>query len=167
MHAVTTPTPTVLYYCSSTPIIINKDNLAYLAALFPESELMREQLINKRWRPKQALASGQSSFTPGLLPSTPGITPPTPGIMAPPTPNITDSYLASDSGTNLLYQQQSYRDSQSFSSLLSTNIISGQKEQVLFLLVLVGLDPPSLPPSLPHLLSSLDLTPSEEGGCPP
>lgn len=94
--------------------MINKDNLAYMSALFPESELMREQLLARRSRPKQ-----------------------------PPTPGITDTSYSSHNvaEASMTYSsiQQSSRASQSFVNLLSTDVIVGQKDQVLFLLVLVSL----------------------------
>lgn len=105
------PPPSLL---STTPIVINKDNLAYLAALFPESESMRERLITRKWRPKQPL-------TPGIHPTT--------------------NEIADTSFTDIdhhHHHQQSSRYSQSYGSLLSTDVITGQKDQVLFLLVLVS-----------------------------
>ena len=84
---------------------INKENLAYLAALYPESELMREQLT-RRMRPKQFLPN--SSFKQ--------------------TGHLNDSYI----------DATLHRGAKSYGYLLSTDVISNQKDQVLFLLVLVS-----------------------------
>jgi len=85
--------------------VVNQHNLAYLAALFPESELVREQLFTRRHRSKQHM---------------------------PPTPSITDP-----SFVDMAFQNPP-RNSRNFGSLLSTDVINSQKDQVLFLLVLVS-----------------------------
>ena len=87
--------------------MVNQHNLAYLAALFPESELVREQLFTRRLRNKQQ--------------------------HMPPTPGITDPSF------NDITFQNTMRNSRNFGSLLSTDVISTPKDQVLFLLVLVSL----------------------------
>ena len=90
-------------FLSSTPIVVNQHNLAYLAALFPESELVREQLLlTRRWRTKQPFSRGFSDSV------------------------FNDNAL------------QQGRNSKSFNCLLSTDVISSPKDQLLFLLVLVS-----------------------------
>ena len=94
--------------------MINKENLAYLSALFPESELMREQLLSRRARPKQPLTPSvttDTSYTNSTADSAPGV-------------------------YNSLHNPG--RMSHSFGNFLSTDVIVGQKDQVLFLLVLVS-----------------------------
>lgn len=113
MHS---PDISATHTLSSIHITINKENLAYLAALFPESEPMREQLTARRWRPKTPGTTAHSSAMSPLTPST------------------------GDTSVDLGPHQHHYssRNSQSYDSLLSTDLITGQKDQILFLLVLAS-----------------------------
>lgn len=99
----------VVVVSSSAPIVVNQDNLAYLAALFPESELVREQLLKRRLRNKQQQQQQQ-----------------------PPTPINTDPSF------NDAAFQSAVRNYRKFGTLLSMDVISTPKDQVLFLLVLVS-----------------------------
>ena len=47
----------------STKIEVNQDNLAYLTALFPESEIVREQLKERRTRLKSFAACSNDTLT--------------------------------------------------------------------------------------------------------
>ena len=51
----------------STKIEVNQVNLAYLTALFPESEIVREQLTERRTRLKSFAATAASSSNDSIL----------------------------------------------------------------------------------------------------